>query len=117
MNAAQSPYTTLISSSTLFCPGGEALLICSTNVEFLIWEVTIPGMTGSFSEVYNAPHVIGDARPLGSEEEFTLNITATDPLTSTLTTTVTPALDGTVVECTSAPTESLTLNLLSEESI
>ena len=48
----------------------------------------------------------GDVRSLGPNNELVFNLTA--PLTSTLTTTATAALDGTVVECNG---ESLMLSV------
>ena len=79
--------------------------MCSIAGGALVWEVRVPGMP-VVQTTYFSSASPGDVRQLGPNNELVFNLTA--PLTSTLTTTATAALDGTVVECNG---ESLTLSV------
>ena len=69
----------------------------------MVWEIRL---ATSVVQTSYFPQDIGVVRQLGPDNEFVFNLTA--PLTSTLTTTATAALDATVVECVG---ESLTLSV------
>ena len=70
-----------------------------------MWEVRVSGMPVVRATYFSSASP-GDVRSLGPNNELVFNLTA--PLTSTLTTTATAALDGTVVECN---VESLMLSV------
>ena len=61
-----------------------------------MWEVRLPAEP-VISTTYFSSTSPGVVRQLGPNNELVFNLTA--PLTSTLTTTATAALDATVVEC------------------
>ena len=70
--------------------------MCSVAGGVLVWEVRLPAAP-LVRTTYFSTTSPGDIRQLGPDNELVFNLTA--PLTSSLTTTATAALDGTVVEC------------------
>ena len=89
--------------------------VCSVTGSFLEWEVRTP--TFVYRTTYLPSHSEGRQVYLGMDRELVFNLTSTAPLVSTLTTTLTPALIGTEVDCTGTTFETLTLQELGKLSL
>ena len=92
---------TLSPSSVAACDGELVVFTCTVNQTFIIWAITTPTRNYPiqavvFSDVMRMPFTTADRVFKYAATSYT---TSPMELVSTLTTTATRSLDGTVVQC------------------